>query len=71
MCQLIPNTLLNPWAMHAGHASHATHACVPSRSLEQNRKAAAIAPLSFQQLTVCDQFATSTELLKPVSDLSV
>jgi hypothetical protein len=30
-------------AAHAGHANHATHACVLSRSLEQTRKAAAIA----------------------------
>jgi hypothetical protein len=27
------------------------------------------APLAFQQLTTCDQFAASAELLKPVSDL--
>jgi hypothetical protein len=40
-----------------------------SESLEWIRKAAAIAPITFQQLTVCDQFAASTELLKPVSDL--
>jgi hypothetical protein len=30
---------------------------------------AAIAPLAFQQLTACGQFAASTELLKPVGDL--
>jgi hypothetical protein len=48
--------------MHAGHANHATHAWVLSRSLEQTRKAAAIAPLIVSHLTVCVQFAASTEL---------
>jgi hypothetical protein len=53
------------------HLRQSRHLCLRAvPMLGADRQGGSIALLIFQQLTVCDQFATSMELPKPVNDLS-
>jgi hypothetical protein len=61
--------LLSDRAIHASHAGHATRACVLSQSLEQTRKAAAIATHFFRSSPFVISSLLQESCESPVSDL--